>query len=103
MLQQLVKRKRVVEVFELYLLSASSVENKLHPQDDLSSTPSEVREVLKDFAGVFMMPTGLPPKRILDHHIHLESGSRPVNVQPYRYSYFQKTTIEKLVQEILEQ
>lgn len=36
-----------------------------------------------------------------DHHIPLLPGVPPVNVNPYRYPYFQKVEIEKLVGEML--
>ena len=40
---------------------------------------------------------------MIDHRIHLLPNTKPVNVRPYRYPYFQKTEIERLAQEMLEQ
>ncbi|XP_026452183.1 uncharacterized protein LOC113352590 [Papaver somniferum] len=45
-------------------------------------------------------PTTLPPERLHDHRIPLVPGSPPVNVRPYRYPYFQKSEIEKIVAEL---
>ncbi|GJW43324.1 reverse transcriptase [Tanacetum coccineum] len=39
---------------------------------------------------------GLPPPRLLDHHIPIVPNTTPVNVKPYRYPHFQKSEIEKL-------
>ncbi|XP_062102862.1 uncharacterized protein LOC133813740 [Humulus lupulus] len=44
----------------------------------------------------------LPPIRAMDHRIHLQPGTTPINVRPYRYPYFQKDIMEKLVQELME-
>ncbi|XP_062099393.1 transposon Ty3-I Gag-Pol polyprotein isoform X1 [Humulus lupulus] len=62
--------------------------------------PLEGRGVLFEFQDVFAEPTQLPPHRMTDHRIFLQPGSKPVNVRPYRYPYFQKDIIEKLVREM---
>ena len=49
------------------------------------------------------MPKGLPPARTHDHTIHLQPGSVPPNIRPYRYPYAQKSEIERLVAEMLEE
>lgn len=61
---------------------------------------SSISAVLSEFGSVFDEPKGLPPPRSHDHHIRLK-GSQPNSVRPYRYSYFQKTEIEKIVKELL--
>ena len=60
-----------------------------------------VAVVLKRFDDVFDWPETLPPRRVIEHHIHLTEGVNPVNVRPYRYAYQQKTEMEKLVEEML--
>jgi hypothetical protein len=64
--------------------------------------PGPVTAVLNQFAGVFQKPKGLPPSRAHDHSIVLETGAQPVSVRPYRYPYFQKEEIERIVQELLD-
>ena len=50
---------------------------------------------------VFDWPEKLPPKRSVEHHIHLKRDTNPVNVRPYRYAYHQKEEMEKLVGKML--
>ncbi|GKB54931.1 ty3-gypsy retrotransposon protein [Tanacetum coccineum] len=50
-----------------------------------------------------MVPTCLPPHRLIDHRIHLLPNTKPVNVRPYRYPHYQKNEMEKLVTEMLSQ
>ncbi|KAL1555793.1 hypothetical protein AAHA92_11493 [Salvia divinorum] len=65
--------------------------------------PSEVLTVLQGYRSVFDQPRGLPPSRLFDHRIHLLPNTKPVNVRPYRYPYFQKAEIERQVRDMLEQ
>jgi hypothetical protein len=60
-----------------------------------------IRILLEEFALVFNEPRGLPPARGHDHQILLK-GNQPITVCPYRYPYFQKTEIEKIVRELLD-
>ncbi|XP_013601199.1 PREDICTED: uncharacterized protein LOC106308599 [Brassica oleracea var. oleracea] len=46
-------------------------------------------------------PHGLPPVRDIEHTITLKEGTDPINVHPYRYTYFQKDEIERKVAEML--
>jgi hypothetical protein len=62
--------------------------------------PTAIKSLLHTFAPVFAEPTGLPPFRGLDHQINLKH-SQPISVRPYRYPYFQKAEIEKLIQDLL--
>lgn len=62
----------------------------------------KIQTLLKSFASVFQMPSGLPPVRSREHAITLQAGTSPINVRPYRYSHLQKNEIEKLVQEMLQ-
>ncbi|XP_042023144.1 uncharacterized protein LOC121770490 [Salvia splendens] len=91
----------MAECFEIALLKLESDESgsDCFPSD----LPGGVAAVLESFLSVFRVPTGMPPVRQYDHRIHLLPGSKPVNVQPYRYPYFQKNEIERQVREMLEQ
>lgn len=60
-----------------------------------------VQPLLQEFAHVFSEPTGLPPKRMCDHHIPLVEGAKPVNLRPYRYKPALKDEIERQVSEML--
>ncbi|KAL4017058.1 hypothetical protein IC575_024732 [Cucumis melo] len=60
-----------------------------------------VQMMLKQFEDVFEWPEQLPPRRKIEHHIHLKEGTNPINVRPYRYGYQQKAEMERLVEEML--
>jgi hypothetical protein len=66
-----------------------------------ADTNPDMQQILKDYTEVFKEPTTLPPPRDIDHHINLKEGTEPINVRPYRYAHFQKTEIEKQVNEML--
>ena len=61
-----------------------------------------LQELLKKFASVFDTPKGLTPNRGHEHQILLKEGIQPIRVRPYRYPFYQKNEIEKIVQEMLE-
>lgn len=50
---------------------------------------------------LFHEPQGLPPMSSNTHRIHLLPNTPLVNVRLYRYPYFQKNEIEKLLNEML--
>ncbi|KAL6313182.1 hypothetical protein AAG906_016770 [Vitis piasezkii] len=66
------------------------------------SYPPEIGQLLAKFSHVFESPTSLPPRRSHDHQIPLQPSAGPVSVRPYRYPYYQKTEIEKMVKELLQ-
>ncbi|CAA7407095.1 unnamed protein product [Spirodela intermedia] len=49
---------------------------------------------------VFEALLGLPPERIDDHAINLLPSTQLINLQPYKYTRFQKDEIEQLVHEL---
>ncbi|KAJ4956903.1 hypothetical protein NE237_013686 [Protea cynaroides] len=69
----------------------------------LGNYRDDLQQPLSSFDSVFEKPSGFPPPRQQDHTIYLEAGSQPVNVHPYRYPYFQKAEIERLVAEMLHE
>lgn len=48
----------------------------------VSGCPEELEVVLKDFHGLFDVPTELPPRRQQDHAIRLSPGAQPPNIRP---------------------
>lgn len=62
---------------------------------------NEVQQLLDKYQEVINEPKGLPPSRDQDHRIPLQAGQGLVAAKPYRYPYFQKSEIEKLVSEML--
>ncbi|KAA8514829.1 hypothetical protein F0562_018008 [Nyssa sinensis] len=67
--------------------------------DSPGGAPAEpaIQAVLNKFEIVFAKPNGLPPPRSHDHQIQLQEATKPTCVRPYRYLYYQKEEIEKLV------
>ena len=59
-------------------------------------------DLLAEFPKVFEIPTTLPLIRGHEHQIVLKDGTPPVCERPYRYPYFQKSKIQKIVNELLE-
>ena len=68
---------------------------------EMVSEPA-IQTILQKFNTVFNEPKGLPPPRSHDHQIQLQAGAKPTNARPYRYPYYQKEEIEKLVKEMLK-
>ncbi|KAF5456115.1 hypothetical protein F2P56_025626 [Juglans regia] len=80
-------------------LQQIQIESKV---DSVVVQNTEVSELLTQFQGVFEEPNGLPPVRDHDHKIVLKEGTPPISNRPYRYPYYQKTEIEKIVAELLK-
>ena len=51
---------------------------------------------------MFEVPKGLPPIRGHEHQIVFKDGIPPVYERPYKYPYFQKSKIKKILNELLE-
>ena len=59
-------------------------------------------QLLQNSNKVFEVPTSLPPLRNHEHSITLKEGSQPICERPYRYPFYQKSEIEKIVKELLD-
>jgi hypothetical protein len=66
-----------------------------------TTIPEPLQEVVREFESIFVEPKGLPPPRSHDHQILLK-GTQSISVNLYRYPYYQKTEIEKIICELLE-
>lgn len=62
-----------------------------------------LNRLLSSFDDVFATPSGLPPPRPCDHHIHLLLGTAPVAVRLYWYPQLQKDELEAQCTAMLEQ
>lgn len=69
--------------------------------EESDETKGLIASVLNQYNDVFEWSEKLPPRRSVEHHIHLKMDTNPVNVRPYRYAYHQKEEMEKLVGEML--
>ncbi|XP_073263331.1 uncharacterized protein [Populus alba] len=61
-----------------------------------------LQTVLNEFKIMFVEPTRLPPPRRHNHQIQLQEAVMLICVKPYRYPYYQKEEIEKLVRVMLK-
>ncbi|WMV35101.1 hypothetical protein MTR67_028486 [Solanum verrucosum] len=95
-LRRLCATDAIVTYYHLQLVGAT-------PSKSPETTPPAISALLDSFGDVFTKPQGLPPTRLQDHAIHLAPATRPVNVNPYRYPYFQKQVMEQLVNEMLSE
>nr|XP_016448669.1 PREDICTED: uncharacterized protein LOC107773757 [Nicotiana tabacum] len=64
---------------------------------------AQMEQLVSKFEDLFKEPSGLSPKRDCDHAVDLVPGATTVNQRPYRYSFKQKNTIKKMVQDMLKQ
>ncbi|KAL0549008.1 hypothetical protein IC582_013487 [Cucumis melo] len=69
--------------------------------EENNNAPEEVQKILAKYNDVFEWSETLPPRRAIEHHIHLKTGTEPVNVRPYWYAFQQKAEMEKLVDEMM--
>nr|GEV02693.1 hypothetical protein [Tanacetum cinerariifolium] len=101
-IRALLETEEVYGIYELYNL-ASPRDEQEHAQLDMSSEHPEITLLLSRFASLFQVPSTLPPHRSINHHIHLLSNTKPINVRPYRHPHYQKGGIGKLVNDMLSQ
>ncbi|XP_047946872.1 uncharacterized protein LOC125193165 [Salvia hispanica] len=99
---RLLTLKGAAELFEMVTVAGvDDLNPTVDPPQFSDDLDPMILAVLRSHEAVFRTPTGVPPPRPLDHRIHLLPNSKPVNVRPYRYPYFQKNEIEKQVKEML--
>jgi hypothetical protein len=91
----------IAECFTIQWLKSHVVEDifKELPTD----IEPEIAILLHTYKEVFQTPNALTQNRSHNHHIPLIKGSNPVKVKPYRYPHSQKTQIEQMVHEMLQQ
>ena len=94
-LRRLCRTQTQASYFRIAILTDN--QKPTHSQD----LPTEIQALLIHFSTLFQSPSGLPPTRDTDHHIHLLPHTDPVNVCPYRYPHYQKKEIEQQVNDML--
>ena len=65
--------------------------------------PLDLQKLLLQYRKVFALSSGLPPSRVYDHSIPLISEASLVKVKLYRYPHSQKSEIELMVKETLQE
>ena len=77
------------------------ISDSISSADNVAQVPAQVAALLKEFEAVFATPVGLPPIKGHKHQIHLKEGAQVICQRPYRYPFYQKNEIEKIVNELL--
>lgn len=85
-----------------YLQIREVAEKTDSPTKEFNHLPERIQQVLSQYQELFQVPASLPPKRDIDHQIHLPPRTQPVKVKNYRYPHFQKSEIKKLIKEMLD-
>lgn len=67
--------------------SLEEISKKTSTADSVTANPG-LQKLLTEFLGLFHEPNQLAPTRKILHHINLKEWSEPVNIRPYRYTYF---------------
>jgi hypothetical protein len=67
------------------------------------ATTDLMSSLLRDFEEVFTVPTRLSPPRRLNHRIHLQPGTTPIDVRPYRYPQLVKDELERQCHDMIKQ
>jgi len=104
-LQRLMQKKRgqIVELYSIHVWEWDEQEgreetNEQRRESSLATLQSLTKVLLLDglhlllqeFQDLFSEPHSLPPKRVLNHSIHLKPNSLPVNIRAYRCSPIKK-------------
>jgi hypothetical protein len=59
-------------------------------------------KIISNYDELFKEPTGLPPKREVEHEIYLQQDAPLPNIGMYRSSVLENVEIKKQVQEFLD-
>jgi hypothetical protein len=64
--------------------------------------PKKLKEVLQQYSDVFEELRGLPPARASIHQIVLKPHMTSMNQHPYKYNYYQKMELDKIIEELIK-
>nr|XP_023903579.1 uncharacterized protein LOC112015403 [Quercus suber] len=90
----------VISVLHIHVDKSQILEVKV-ANGDVIKTQGLCKDV-PEFQGVFTTPMDLPPMRGHEHQINLKEDTQPICQRPYRYPYYQKNEIKKIVKDLLE-
>ena len=68
----------------------------------LGQSQAVIEELLIEFGKVFELSTGLPPLRGHEYQIILKEGTQAICERPYKYPFYHKSEIEKIVAKMLK-
>ena len=68
----------------------------------LGQSQAVIEELLIEFGKVFELSTGLPPLRGHENQILLKEGTQAICERPYKYPFYHKSEIEKIVAKMLK-
>ncbi|KAJ4755941.1 polyprotein [Rhynchospora pubera] len=88
------KKGNEVLIAQLFRVEEALIETKL--------VAKELLPLIDKYQHLFEEPKSLPPHRKVDHQIQLTDETNPINLRPYRQSYFQKLEVEKIIEELLK-
>ena len=77
------------------------ISDSISPTEGAVQVPTQVTTLLEEFEVVFATPVGLPPIKRHEHQIQLKEGAQAICQRPYRYPFYQKNEIKKIVKELL--
>ena len=98
--------KRLIKNNKKYVLMVvreKDVEKSNAFQECDSPHKKELYDIVSNYDEIFQEPSGLPPKREIQHEIHLQQDVPLPNVGMYRMSAVEMIEIKKQVQDLLDQ
>jgi hypothetical protein len=100
------KMKRLITTNQRYVLMVMKEKDVKTSEAFQGCDPShknELIDIVSKYDDIFQEPNGLPPKREIQHEIHLQHDSPFPNVGMYKMSVVEMTKIKKQVQGLLDQ
>jgi hypothetical protein len=100
------KMKRLINTNKRYVLTVvreKDIRTSNAFQGFAPSHTKELVDIVSKYEDIFQEPNGLPPKREIQHEIHLQQDSPLPNVDMYMMSFVEMKEIKKKVQRLLDQ
>ena len=97
--------KRLVNAsknFVLMMVKMKNDEVSKYFQECDPKHKSKLIDIISEYDDLFQDPKGLPPKREIQHEIHLQQDVPLPKIAMYRMSVMQNEEIKKQVQELIE-